>query len=42
MPLNNTSIRMAHSIIPQEMLSLSRTARNFSFLLPFVEKVLIY
>ena len=30
---------MAHEIIPAEMLSLSRTARNFSFLLPFVEQV---
>ena len=30
---------MAREIIPAEMLSLSRTARNFSFLLPFVEQV---
>ena len=30
---------MARENIPEEMLSLSRTARNFSFLLPFVNKV---
>ena len=30
---------MASDVIPQEMLHLTRTARNFSFLLPFVEKV---
>ena len=30
---------MAREIIPAKMLSLSRTARNFSFLLPFVEQV---
>ena len=33
---------MARDVIPQEMLALSRTARNFSFLLPFVDKVNIF
>ena len=32
--------RMAKEQIPAEMRSLSRTARNLSFLLPFVDKVL--
>ena len=35
----NLIVRMAREHIPEEMLSLSRTARNFSFLLPFVDKV---
>ena len=29
----------AMSVIPEEMVRLSRTPRNFSYLLPFVEKV---
>ena len=29
----------AMKVIPEEMLRLSRTPRNFSYLLPFVEKV---